>query len=104
MNRLSKLAVVPIAAAATILGAGAAVAAPITALAPGDSCSATYTSVNRTVTVRCGTVEPGTEFQAVAHCPGGGDHFGPWVLQGPGHVSVANCANPMTEPAGVRFR
>jgi hypothetical protein len=40
-------------------------------------------------------VEPGNQFYAIARCPSGDYHLGPWVLQGAGHVSVAKCANPL---------
>jgi hypothetical protein len=76
------------------LGAGAASATPDT-VTVGESCTYTFSYGGATVTVRCGTVEPGNQFYAIARCPSGDFHYGPWVLQGAGHVSVAKCANPM---------
>ena len=43
------------------------------------------------VTVHCGTGAGQTQFRAMALCQNGDWHFGPWVLQGPGHASVARC-------------
>jgi len=77
-----------------MLGAGTAGAAT-GGVAPLASCSGTFTSGGATVTVRCDAGVAGTEFRAVANCPSGDTHFGPWVLQGAGHVSVASCGNPM---------
>ncbi len=58
-------------------------------------CTGTPSFGGATWTVRCGTEQPGTEFRAVAFCPNGDTHYGPWVLQGPGHVSVVKCGNPI---------
>jgi hypothetical protein len=98
MIRLARLAMLPVAAAALLLGAGtagASVAAAPGGVSPLASCSGTFTSGGATVTVRCDAGVAGNEFRAAANCPNGDTHFGPWVLQGPGHVSVASCANPM---------
>lgn len=98
MIRLAQLAVLPLAAAALLLGggtAGASVAEAPGGVSPMASCSGTFSSGGATVTVSCDAGVAGTEFRAVAHCPNGDTHFGPWVLQGAGHVSVASCANPM---------
>jgi hypothetical protein len=95
MIRLARLAVLPAAVAAVLLGAGAAAAAPGGAT-PMAGCSGTFTSGGATVTVRCDAGVPGNEFRARAKCPNGDWHLGPWVSQGAGHVSVAKCANPMT--------
>jgi hypothetical protein len=91
MTRLARLAaVLPIAAAAVLFSSGTAGATSAAA-----SCDPTFSFGGAKVTVRCEASNPGTEFRAVAYCPNGSVHFGPWVLQGPGHVSVAGCANPM---------
>lgn len=96
MSRLARLAsVLSIAAAAAIVTAGAAGASTM-GLGPEPACDGTFSYGGRTVTVRCGTAATGTEFRAMALCPNGDWHFGPFVPQGPGHVSVAKCANPMT--------
>jgi hypothetical protein len=94
MVRFARLAVLPVVAAAALLGAGTAAAAT-GGVSPMASCSGTFTSGGATVTVRCTADNPGTEFRAAAQCPNGETHYGPWVAQGEGHVSVAKCANPM---------
>lgn len=94
MIRLVRLAaVLPIAAAAVVLGAGTAGASSIE-----PWCTATPSYGGKTTTVRCSTVAPGTQFRAMALCQNGDWHFGPFVLQGAGHVSVASCGSPMVRP------
>jgi hypothetical protein len=95
MTRLARLAaVLPIAAAAAVLTAGTA-GASTSGLGPEPACDPTFSSMNKTVTVRCGTAASGTMFRAMALCQNNDWHFGPFVLQGPGHVSVASCGSPM---------
>ena len=96
MARLTLLKVLPFVAAAALLGTGTASASVAAdGISPMASCSGTFTSGGATVTVRCTADNPGTEFRAKALCPSGETHYGPWVDQGVGHVSVAKCANPM---------
>lgn len=104
MTRLSRLAaVLPLAAAAAFLTAGTA-GASTSSLGPEPACDGTFSYGGTTVTVRCTTAASGTEFRAMALCPNGDWHFGPFVPQGAGHVSVASCANPMTRRASTRGR
>jgi hypothetical protein len=94
------MAVLPIVAAGALLSAGTATAS-VAAEAPADgvsvmaNCTGTPSYGGATWTVRCGTEQPNNEFRAFAICPNGDVHFGPWVLQGPGHVSVVHCGNPV---------
>lgn len=98
MKRIARIAVVPAALSAVLLGAGAAsasTAAPDGGMSTQWACSGTFSSGGATVTVRCSADSPGSEFRAVAACPSGETHVGPWVPQGGDHVSVATCGNPM---------
>lgn len=96
MARLAWLAVLPFVMAAALLGTGTATASVgADEISPMASCSGTFTSGGATVTVRCTADNDGTEFRARALCPSGAWHYGAWVDQGVGHVSVAKCANPM---------
>jgi hypothetical protein len=92
VNRVARAVVLPF----TVLAAMAStvtVATASTAAWP-ESCAGEYSYGKTRVTVRCNTSEPGTRFQAVAFCPHGYS-YGPIVLQGPPHVSVATCASAM---------
>lgn len=93
MTRLTRLAaVLPIAAAAVLSVAGTASASTAGAQA---TCDGNYSFGRQHITVSCPTSVVGTQFRAMALCPNGDWHFGPFVLQGPGHVSVATCASDM---------
>ena len=93
MKRFARLAGLPILVAATLLGTAVSTGAVGTAAAAG-SCSGVMSYNYTRVTVACSADSPGNRFRAVAYCPNA-LRYGPWVFQGPGHVSVATCANPM---------
>lgn len=93
MNRVVRAVVLPLTVLAT-MASPVTVATASTAVWP-ESCDGTYSYGKTRVTVRCNTSEPGTRFQAVAFCPHG-YRYGPIVLQGPPHVSVATCASAMS--------
>lgn len=100
MKRLAQLAAgLAIAAGVVLFGAGTSGATVGDASSDGvsalSSCSGTYSFGGAHVTVRCTADSPGSEFRAIAYCPNGDVHLGPWVPQGGDHVSVATCANPM---------
>jgi len=94
MTRLARLAaVLPIAAAAVVFATGTAGASVGGAAA--QPCDGNPSYGNTHITVSCTTSAWGNQFRAMILCPSGDWHFGPWVPQGPGHVSVATCAYAM---------
>jgi hypothetical protein len=68
MSRLARLAaVLPIAAATAVLTAGTA-GVSTSSLGPEPACDGTFTSMGKTVTVRCTTAASGTQFRVMALC------------------------------------
>ena len=93
MTRLARSAVLLMAVGAALL-VGVGPAGAVVSTQASGSCSGVMSYGYTRVTVACSADNLGNRFRAVAYCPNT-VRYGPWVFQGPGHVSVATCANPM---------